>query len=287
MITPYYFYFERNGIQTAPITTTRVKRFPSPSKQHRIGTMIAASPFDNRNLRNAHHPHKASAASHENKIQSSLRSARSFPDQRSLFKQQISLRTLNERVMMKKQGAVTKIGLRNPPQLIYQALQQHRRRMNEMILNTAQDTSNNDDKMEYVQRLRQQLQSIELEIKKLLEPPDETIVIPTAATRDERPAAVTLMKRRNSISRSMNIAQEIQIQTAASSSTHNAQWPPIRMNNHSNTTRIRRGNTVHKPTFPVPLSIPEEEIESLWSSCPSLQYEPEPRDLPPKLPIRR
>lgn len=208
-------------------------------------TMIAASPFscDNRNTRNAHHPHSTRNESPEGFLAGRVQSlrTRSYPES----KVKLSSGKNHPSLLFKetKERGVTKIGLRNPPHLIYQALQEHKLK----IMNN-----------EHFHPIRQQLQSIEQEIKKLL--------------ADERQ-----VRRRNSISRSTNIAREIE---TIDNMEHEIM--PKRKRNHH-----RRKVHKHTASFPVPLSIPEGEEEHLWSSCPSLVYEPEPRDLPPKLPTRR
>lgn len=179
--------------------------------------------------------------------------------------------------LLEKSTTKTRIGLRNPPHLIYKALQEHKQKMSTVL---SHNNTNLNSKSEHFHKLRQQLESIEEEIKKLLAQDEESSSPPQqqAATRDKRQE---IPKRRNSIGRSTNIAREIQ-----TLSTND--FIPIHNKQQQERNKRRHRRKVTAASFPVPLSIPEgEEEHCLWSSCPSLMYEPEPRDLPPKLPTRR
>ncbi|GAX29024.1 hypothetical protein FisN_7Hu384 [Fistulifera solaris] len=211
------------------------------------------------------------------KIQS-LRT-RSYPEsprhKASLMK--LSSQNSSSLTSLLQEKAKTRVGLRNPPHIIYRALQEHKLKM----ANVLNDTQNSNQ-AEHLQQLRQQLHSIEEELKRMLAEDQEQFQSDRASAAEEGPQRVA-PRRRNSIGRCTNIAHEIESIRHALSYDYT---PQQQQQEHQQRQQRRRRNRKH--TFPVPLSIPEgEEEHCLWSSCPSLEYEPEPRDLPPKLPTRR
>ncbi len=258
----------RTMISTSPFSCERV-RTNENTNHHQSNK--AREPLNNTPMRN-----NADAGFCTGKIQS-LRT-RSYPEsprhKSSLMK--LSSQNSSSLTSLLQEKAKTRVGLRNPPHMIYRALQEHKLKM----VNALNDTQNSNQ-AGYFHQLRQQLHSIEEELKKILAEDQQQPDATCAAEEGPQRAAP---RRRNSIGRCTNIAHEIE------SIRHALLYDltPQQQQQQEQQQRQQRRRRNRKHSFPVPLSIPEgEEEHCLWSSCPSLVYEPEPRDLPPKLPTRR